>query len=150
MDPLIGAGAAKVMPHRFAGVHVGDAVDLATQHEFNQAVRAGLATTATVVMLDLGKVTFLGSVGMRVSVQANEEAQNAGLAVRVMDGPRSCATSTSPGQEPACLTADRLPSCAGWTFLPCGGPHVRTWFRARFRACGWRRDTPRPPSPHGG
>jgi anti-sigma B factor antagonist len=67
-------------------VHVGGEIDLGTQSDFEDAVAAGMGSAAPVVVVDLGEVTFLGSVGLRVLLQANDEARHAGRTVRVVDG----------------------------------------------------------------
>ncbi|TCO45352.1 STAS domain-containing protein [Actinocrispum wychmicini] len=67
-------------------VHVGGEIDLATHAEFDKAVRAGMDSGAPVVILNLGEVTFLGSVGLRVLVQANHETQQTGRTLRVVHG----------------------------------------------------------------
>jgi anti-sigma B factor antagonist len=67
-------------------VHLSGEIDLGTQEELDQAVRAGLDTSAPVVILDLGKVTFLGSTGLRVLVAAHTEAEGTGRVVRIVDG----------------------------------------------------------------
>jgi anti-anti-sigma factor len=39
-----------------------------------------------VVIVDLGKVTFLGSIGLRVLVHAHIETESTGRVVRIVDG----------------------------------------------------------------
>ncbi|CAM4055743.1 STAS domain-containing protein [Kibdelosporangium persicum] len=67
-------------------VHLHGEIDLATEDEFADAARAGLAENSPVVILDLTKVTFLGSVGLRVLVLAHREAADAGLVLQVVEG----------------------------------------------------------------
>lgn len=68
-----------------AVVRVAGEIDLMTQHQFDQAVSEALDTTAPVVNIDLGKVTFLGSIGLRVLIQAHSAAHQNGRTVRVVD-----------------------------------------------------------------
>lgn len=67
-------------------VHIVGEIDLSTQSDFQDAVRAGMDSAAPVVVVDLGEVAFMGSIGLRVLVQAHDEAQHAGRTVRVVDG----------------------------------------------------------------
>ncbi|SMD27064.1 anti-anti-sigma factor [Kibdelosporangium aridum] len=67
-------------------VHISGEIDMGSQPEFADAVSAGLDSAALVVILNLGEVAFLGSVGLRVLVQADYEAKQAGRQVRVVDG----------------------------------------------------------------
>jgi len=67
-------------------VHVSGEIDLMTQEDFDQAVRAGLDTGSPMVILDLGEVTFLSSIGLRTLVQAHAETEGTGRVLRVVDG----------------------------------------------------------------
>ncbi|MET0135589.1 MAG: STAS domain-containing protein [Kibdelosporangium sp.] len=67
-------------------VHISGEIDLGTHEDFADAARAGLRTPAPVVVVDLARVTYLGSVGLRVLTRANDEARQAGRMVRVVDG----------------------------------------------------------------
>jgi anti-sigma B factor antagonist len=67
-------------------VHLDGVIDLATQQIFDEAVRAGLRGSSAITILNLDKVTFLASVGLRVLVQAHQDTQDSGRAVRVVDG----------------------------------------------------------------
>jgi anti-sigma B factor antagonist len=67
-------------------VHVSGEIDLMTQEDFDQAVRAGLDTPSPVVILDLAEVTFLGSIGLRVLVQAHAETAGTERVMRIVDG----------------------------------------------------------------
>lgn len=69
-------------------VHVAGEVDLGTDHEFAKAVWDGLDSGSPVVILDLAGITFMGSVGIRVLIEAHHEAQGAGRVVRIVDGTR--------------------------------------------------------------
>jgi anti-sigma B factor antagonist len=67
-------------------VHVTGEIDLGTLQDFDEAVRAGLDTPSLVVILNLDKVTFMGSVGLRVLLQTHHETLAAGRTLRVVDG----------------------------------------------------------------
>jgi anti-sigma B factor antagonist len=67
-------------------VHIVGEIDLSTRSEFQDAVRAGMDSATPVVVVNLGEVAFMGSVGLQVLVQAHDEAQHAGRTVRVVDG----------------------------------------------------------------
>nr|WP_042186762.1 STAS domain-containing protein [Kibdelosporangium sp. MJ126-NF4]CEL17532.1 hypothetical protein [Kibdelosporangium sp. MJ126-NF4]CTQ91242.1 hypothetical protein [Kibdelosporangium sp. MJ126-NF4] len=67
-------------------VHFVGEIDVDTQQTFEEAVRVGLASVAPVVILDLAKVTFLGSTGLRVLVTAHNETLDAGRALRLVHG----------------------------------------------------------------
>jgi anti-sigma B factor antagonist len=71
---------------RSAVVHLHGEIDLDTQDEFGRAAQAGLAQNSPVVVLDLTKVTFLGSVGLRVLVLTHRAAVQAGRVLQVVDG----------------------------------------------------------------
>jgi anti-sigma B factor antagonist len=61
-------------------------VDLDTHEEFTEGVRAGLDSSSPIVVLDLAGLAFMGSVGLRVLVEAHNETQDAGRALRLVDG----------------------------------------------------------------
>jgi anti-sigma B factor antagonist len=67
-------------------VHVAGDVDLATQADFTDAVRSGLNSPAELIVLDLTGVDFLGSIGLRVMIQAQYDAKQAGQVLRVAEG----------------------------------------------------------------
>ncbi|ONI89032.1 hypothetical protein ALI144C_05940 [Actinosynnema sp. ALI-1.44] len=67
-------------------VHVNGDVDMLTEHEFGAAVRAALDTPAPIVILDLGEVTFLGSIGIHTVVMAHDEACRTERTLRVVEG----------------------------------------------------------------
>ncbi|MEV4314984.1 STAS domain-containing protein [Actinocrispum sp. NPDC049592] len=64
-------------------VHVSGEIDIATQPDFEEAMRTGMRSGALVVIVDLDKVTFMSSVGLRVLLQVHADAQQAGRSVRV-------------------------------------------------------------------
>ncbi|MET0135695.1 MAG: STAS domain-containing protein [Kibdelosporangium sp.] len=72
------AGAAVV---RLAGE-----IDLATEEDFAEALEHGLRDQPPVIMIDLTEVTFLGSAGLHVLLQANDAARRQGCALRVAHG----------------------------------------------------------------
>ncbi|MBP2320491.1 anti-anti-sigma factor [Kibdelosporangium banguiense] len=67
-------------------VHVLGDIDLSTEHEFAKAVRDGLDRPSPVVVFDLAGIAFMGSVGLRVLIDAHHEAHEAGRVVRIVDG----------------------------------------------------------------
>ncbi|SMC66998.1 STAS domain-containing protein [Kibdelosporangium aridum] len=67
-------------------VHVTGEIDISTQESFDEAARAGLDSTSPLVILDLGDVTFLGSMGLRTLIQAHNDAEAAGRELRVVQG----------------------------------------------------------------
>ncbi|RSM88589.1 anti-anti-sigma factor [Kibdelosporangium aridum] len=67
-------------------VHVTGEIDISTQESFDEAARAGLDSTSPLVILDLGDVTFLGSMGLRTLIQAHNDAEAAGRELRVVEG----------------------------------------------------------------
>ncbi|SMD25946.1 STAS domain-containing protein [Kibdelosporangium aridum] len=67
-------------------VHVVGEIDIETQELFDAAVRAGLDGPSPLVILDLAKVTFLGSIGLRILILAHNEADETGRVLRVVEG----------------------------------------------------------------
>jgi anti-sigma B factor antagonist len=67
-----------------ATVSVAGELDLATADEFSRAVRSGLA--AGDVVIDLRKVTFMDSAGVRALDMAMREAAVSAGSLRVADG----------------------------------------------------------------
>jgi anti-sigma B factor antagonist len=68
-------------------VPVGE-VDLVTVHEVRENVRAAAADCRRVV-LDLRQVTFMDSSGLRLLVEAQQEADRDGFSLAVVRGPAS-------------------------------------------------------------
>jgi anti-sigma B factor antagonist len=67
-------------------VHVTGEVDLATSDAFADAVAQALAGSASLVVIDLQEVTFMGSIGLSVLLKANESAARARRGMRIAVG----------------------------------------------------------------
>jgi len=88
----VGESGALLLRYRVAHgsdatiVQVAGEIDLATSEEFAQAVNQALAGRSSVVVVDLRDVTFMGSIGLSVLLGANQDADKAGVRLRIADG----------------------------------------------------------------
>jgi anti-sigma B factor antagonist len=69
-----------------AVVRVAGEVDLATEEDFTEALDEVLAGDSEVVLVDLSGVTFLGSVGLHLLLQANRKATQQQRTLKVAHG----------------------------------------------------------------
>jgi anti-anti-sigma factor len=67
-------------------VHVAGEIDLATRDDFADEVMGALGGSPPLLVLDMHEVTFMGSAGLSVLIQAHEEAQRARCGLRVVVG----------------------------------------------------------------
>ncbi|MEX7472139.1 STAS domain-containing protein [Mycobacterium adipatum] len=66
---------------------VAGTLDVLTAPELEVRIKAAAATSPTAIVVDLGRVDFLGSSGMGVLVAAHEDLAPAVRVVLVADGP---------------------------------------------------------------
>nr|WP_063810430.1 STAS domain-containing protein [Kibdelosporangium phytohabitans] len=67
-------------------VHLAGEIDMATQPDFDGALDEAAGTGSALVIVDLSAITFLASIGLRSLVRANRDVEQAGRAMRVVDG----------------------------------------------------------------
>jgi anti-anti-sigma factor len=63
-------------------------LDIATTPELEQALTDATASAMAEVVLDLRELTFMDSTGLRALAQANTRADDAGVALSIIRGPR--------------------------------------------------------------
>jgi anti-sigma B factor antagonist len=68
-------------------LHTTGEVDLSTQPDFTDAVRTAAQTPAPAVVINLSRVTFIGSTGMQVLLDLNHEMTRTARQLRVAYGP---------------------------------------------------------------
>lgn len=67
-------------------VRVAGDIDLASEEDFADALLDGLNRGASVLLVDLSDVTFLGSAGLHVLLQANRDAVRRHCSLRIAHG----------------------------------------------------------------
>jgi len=73
-------GSAHIAP-------VGE-LDIATTPELEQALAHATADAVAEIVLDLRELTFMDSTGLRALAQANAAAEQSGVALSIIRGPR--------------------------------------------------------------
>lgn len=73
--------------HDVAVLAVAGTLDVLTAPELEVRIKAAAATSPTAILVDLGRVDFLGSSGMGVLVAAHEDLAPEVRVVLVADGP---------------------------------------------------------------
>lgn len=63
-------------------------LDIATAPDLEQALTEATANSVTEIVLDLRELTFMDSSGLRTLAQANSSAQEQGVALSIIRGPR--------------------------------------------------------------
>ena len=76
--------------HTGQSVHIAPCgeLDIATTPELEQALADATADSLTEVVLDLRELTFMDSTGLRALAQANAHADERGVALSIIRGPR--------------------------------------------------------------
>jgi anti-sigma B factor antagonist len=67
-------------------VRVAGDIDLASEGEFAEALSDGLSRAVPVLLVDLSDVTFLGSAGLHVLLEANRDAVQQRCSLRIAHG----------------------------------------------------------------
>ncbi len=76
-----------VEPARDAAiVHLAGEIDLGTRPVFEEALAKAVAAPSAMIVIDLTNVTFIGSVGLQVVIQAHQEAGAAARQLRIAHG----------------------------------------------------------------
>ncbi len=63
-------------------------LDIATTPELEQALADAAASSAGEIVLDLRELTFMDSTGLRALAQANSRADESGVTLAIVRGPR--------------------------------------------------------------
>jgi anti-sigma B factor antagonist len=66
-------------------LHLAGEFDLAAESSMNKAVASALAARPSAVIVDLAKVSFLDSTGVRCLIVARRDATSAGIALTVRE-----------------------------------------------------------------
>jgi anti-anti-sigma factor len=69
-------------------LHPAGEVDVASAGVLRDATRSAVATASRCVLVDLSGLTFCGSTGMVVLMEARRDAEEAGLGFGTVDGPQ--------------------------------------------------------------
>jgi anti-anti-sigma factor len=67
-------------------VRVAGEIDLASEEDFAEALSDGLSRAAPVLLVDMSEVTFLGSAGLHVLLEASQDAGQRHCSFRVAHG----------------------------------------------------------------
>lgn len=90
--PAVSESGALLLRYRVAHdadatiVQVAGEIDLSTQEEFADAVAQALAGLTSMVVVDLHKVTFMGSIALSVLLRAHKDAAEAKRGLRIAGG----------------------------------------------------------------
>jgi anti-anti-sigma factor len=63
-------------------------LDIATTPQLERALAEATANSTAKIVLDLRELTFMDSTGLRALTQANSRADDAGVALSIIRGPR--------------------------------------------------------------
>jgi anti-anti-sigma factor len=63
-------------------------LDIATTPQLERAIAEATADAAAELVLDLRQLTFMDSTGLRALAQANSRAEEAGVSLSIVRGPR--------------------------------------------------------------
>ncbi|MFC0110645.1 STAS domain-containing protein [Kibdelosporangium aridum] len=107
-------------------LHVAGEIDLASEEDFAEALAHALELPTPVVLVNLSKVTFLGSAALHVLLQANEEARRRKQALRVAHGGSLAQrVLTVAGLDQVLDVFDSEQSALSWLPHPADGSHDR-------------------------
>jgi len=67
-------------------VRVVGEVDLSTRADFADAMAEAMTTTAPLIVIDLTEVTFIGSTGLQLLIEAHDNARQTRRQLRVAHG----------------------------------------------------------------
>jgi anti-sigma B factor antagonist len=67
-------------------VRVAGDVDLASEEDFAEALSSGLSREPAVLVVDLSGVTFFGSAGLHLLLEANQDAAKRACSFRIAHG----------------------------------------------------------------
>ena len=73
---------------RSARIAPSGELDIATTPELEQALADARRSGAGEIVLDLRELTFMDSTGLRALAQANSQAEETGIALSIIRGPR--------------------------------------------------------------
>jgi anti-anti-sigma factor len=85
ISPLVQIAVTEPQPGRLVVQVVGE-IDAASAPELARALEPVWAAASARVVLDLSRVTFLGTAGLAELVRAAECAESAGMALRLVGG----------------------------------------------------------------
>ncbi|MBE1470019.1 STAS domain-containing protein [Kibdelosporangium phytohabitans] len=103
---------------------VAGEIDLATEEDFAEALDCALAAEAAVLLVNLVKVTFLGSAALHVLLEANAKARRQSRAFRVAHGGSFAAHVIAvAGLDQVLEVFDSPEAALSWVPAPSDGRH---------------------------